>query len=56
MCSRVMYRRLLNFVPGYVEFLKALMSSTTILYIGFSFTDGEKKHLCRTHEAGYLIT
>ena len=33
------YRRLLHECPGYATFLKALMSTKTLLYVGFSFTD-----------------
>lgn len=39
-CSRNGYRKLLNQVPGYMEFLRTVMASCTILYIGFSFSDG----------------
>ena len=34
------YRRLVHENPEYNTFLSALMASKTILYIGFSFTDG----------------
>eukprot|EP00658_Telonema_sp_P-2_P056523 TRINITY_DN4497_c0_g1_i4.p1 TRINITY_DN4497_c0_g1~~TRINITY_DN4497_c0_g1_i4.p1 ORF type:complete len:522 (-),score=109.32 TRINITY_DN4497_c0_g1_i4:18-1583(-) len=34
------YRRLLHGEPGYSAFLKSVMATRTILYFGFSFTDG----------------
>lgn len=33
------YRRRLYESPGYATFLRAVMSTTTVLYLGFSFTD-----------------
>eukprot|EP01007_Sphenomonas_quadrangularis_P000709 NODE_155_length_1968_cov_109.811881_g114_i0.p1 GENE.NODE_155_length_1968_cov_109.811881_g114_i0~~NODE_155_length_1968_cov_109.811881_g114_i0.p1 ORF type:complete len:498 (+),score=228.13 NODE_155_length_1968_cov_109.811881_g114_i0:48-1496(+) len=38
--TREGYRRLLHDSPIYQDFLKSVMSSRTILYVGFSFTDG----------------
>ncbi len=37
--TRQGYRSLLYHIPEYVTFLRCLMASTTILYLGFSFTD-----------------
>eukprot|EP00906_Rhabdomonas_costata_P018920 RCo027556 len=37
--SREGYRRLLNSAPYYQDFLKSLVLSRTILYLGYSFTD-----------------
>ena len=37
--SREGYRSLLHGQPNYRDFLKSVMMSRTILYIGFSFTD-----------------
>jgi len=34
------YRKLVHSTPGYSNFLKTLLSTSTILYIGFSFSDG----------------
>ena len=33
------YRRLLYEIPGYLMFLKSLLASKTVLFVGFSFTD-----------------
>jgi hypothetical protein len=38
--SRTGYRRLINEVPGYINFLRSLIATSTVLYIGFSFSDG----------------
>jgi hypothetical protein len=38
-CTREAYRKLLNLTPGYATFLRSLMSTYTVLYIGFSFSD-----------------
>lgn len=35
------YRKLLHSQPGYKEFLHSIMATKTILYFGFSFTDGK---------------
>lgn len=34
------YRKLINEVPGYMNFLRTLLATSTVLYIGFSFSDG----------------
>jgi len=34
------YRKLIHSTPGYSNFLKSLLSTSTVLYIGFSFSDG----------------
>ena len=44
--SREGYRRLLHTAPNYQHFLKSLMLSRTILYIGFSFTDDYLNEVC----------
>jgi hypothetical protein len=38
-CTRNSYRRLLYGVPGYATFLRSVMASCTLLYVGFSFSD-----------------
>ncbi len=37
--TREDYRRRLYANPGYVTFLRSVMATTTVLYLGFSFTD-----------------
>jgi hypothetical protein len=37
--TRSDYRRRIYSSPGYTTFLRAVMSTTTVLYLGFSFTD-----------------
>ena len=37
--TRTDYRRRLYASPGYTTFLRSVMSTTTVLYLGFSFTD-----------------
>jgi len=37
--TRLDYRRLLYENPSYATFLKSIMSTTTVLYLGFSFVD-----------------
>ena len=37
--TRQDYRRRLHESPGYLTFLRSVMASYTILYLGFSFTD-----------------
>lgn len=38
--TRTGYRELINEVPGYMHFLRTLIATSTVLYIGFSFSDG----------------
>ena len=38
--TRTGYRALINEVPGYIHFLRTLLATSTVLYIGFSFSDG----------------
>jgi hypothetical protein len=38
--TRTGYRELINEVPGYMHFLRTLLATSTVLYIGFSFSDG----------------
>lgn len=38
--TRTGYRRLLHFTPGYASFLRTVLSTCTVLYLGFSFSDG----------------
>jgi hypothetical protein len=38
--TRTGYRKLLHHTPGYANFMKAVMSTSTVLYLGFSFSDG----------------
>jgi hypothetical protein len=38
--TRSGYRRLLHTTPGYMPFLRAVLSTCTVLYLGFSFSDG----------------
>lgn len=38
--TRTGYRKLLHHTPGYGLFVRSLLSSFTVLYLGFSFSDG----------------
>lgn len=38
--TRTGYRKLLHHTPGYANFMKAVMATSTVLYLGFSFSDG----------------
>ena len=38
--TREGYRSLLHLNPAYSNFLKTVMAGSTLLYMGFSFTDG----------------
>ena len=40
MLTREGYRSLLHLNPAYSNFLKTVMAGSTLLYMGFSFTDG----------------
>lgn len=37
--TRTGYRKLLHQTPGYMNFLRSLLSTSTVLYMGFSFSD-----------------
>lgn len=37
--TRAGYRKLLHQTPGYALFLKSIMATSTVLYLGFSFSD-----------------
>jgi hypothetical protein len=38
--TRVGYRKLIHQTPGYANFIRSVLSTTTVLYLGFSFSDG----------------
>lgn len=38
--SRTGYRRLQHTVPGYTSFMRSVLATCTVLYLGFSFSDG----------------
>ena len=39
-CTREGYRKLLHSSPNYSTFVRTLLATRTVLYLGFSFTDG----------------